>query len=523
MLNKNHEEIVINDDKDKNAEFIHLIHSQINECNKLSPKIQAQFSQSTLTFQIPSNFLPLSLMFACNFYLSPKLLDVNIIFKDLCWTKQVASIKALHPVFKQYYVGKNLVIDVINKFFTSSFSPKDKYHSIEKIFGESINIDYQNNQLFNLILEICDCFYDIQNHCCICHQKLPHGEVKPSACLNESCQLTFNEIDFGPSVAHEIKRDYHSVDLLLSMFSATINNAQYMKPKPPDETLQAARSVLYEIPSMKTISENCQNDSDIINQYGKKTLDLLRWILFSNKSQLIKLPSELHLKEAPFDTQYMILFESPEKERKFLEKKEKVKKSYFRWYGNSGEKWHSIMRNGLSDMKNTESVNIFSSELSFSLHGCSSTKNLYMNSEFGSDLAFISLCEIVPVDGEFNESGQYTTIMDDDAIIMRFIFPALKFTPLNEIRYPIPTPDGRMMLPRPVPLFGEQYNEFQTMPKNLGDQFIVQSYKYGIPKIPMIPESCYIDDPSIPWKDKLAKLKIHKVETILEFLMEKEQ
>ncbi len=93
-------------------------------------------------------------MFGCNFYLSPKLLDVIIIFKELCWTKQMASIKALHPVFHQNYIGNNLVIDAINKFFNSSFSSKEKYHSIEKIFGQSINIDYKNNQLLNLILEI---------------------------------------------------------------------------------------------------------------------------------------------------------------------------------------------------------------------------------------------------------------------------------------------------------------------------------------------------------------------------------
>ena len=38
--------------------------------------------------------------------------------------------------------------------------------------------------LIILILEIYECFLEIQDHCCICHEKLPFAVMKPSNCVN---------------------------------------------------------------------------------------------------------------------------------------------------------------------------------------------------------------------------------------------------------------------------------------------------------------------------------------------------
>ena len=56
----------------------------------------------------------------------------------------------------------------------------------------------------------------------------------------------------------------------------------------------------------------------IVRQYGSHSLELLRWVLLTNKAQLIHLPDKLKLKNVDFKIQFMILIETPQAEKEFL-------------------------------------------------------------------------------------------------------------------------------------------------------------------------------------------------------------
>ena len=119
-------------------------------------------------------------------------------------------------------------------------------------------------------------------------KKLPFSVIKQSICDSKLCEVGFNEIGVGTSVALEIRRDSKAADLLVSIFACSTHNPRYMNPKPPEYLMKY-------LPPMSMIAQQCRNDNDIVKMCGKESLDLLRWILLSNRSQLIHLPDELKL------------------------------------------------------------------------------------------------------------------------------------------------------------------------------------------------------------------------------------
>lgn len=434
-----------------------VIQPQIELINNILPKFKIQYdSSTTVTFQIPSYILPSSLRMVCGFYLSPILINVSLVFSNASWKQPLASFSAIHPILKQNYVGRPLVYDTIRHFFSTSYFPKESYRSFHFLLPKSFSIDhftFDTSPLIFLLLEIIESFIDIQDHCCICHCELPFSVIKPSICDKKLCEVGFNEIGVGTSVATEIKRDAKAADLLLSIFACSLHDKRYIKPKPPDSLMRNIELLLNKIPSMKTISQNCRNDSDIIKMCGKDSLELLRWVILSNRSQLIHLPDELKLKSVGFREQFMTLIASPSAEEAFQRKKaskhekkkqkkkkqqqqqqpkrtESNKKSLFLWHGSGGERWHSIIRNGLMNMSNKDCVHgaahgsgiYLAKDVSTSLSYTNRVKNLYKNSELGSYLTLIALCEVIPNE-LFNDIGRIATLQDEEAIIVRFVFP----------------------------------------------------------------------------------------------------
>lgn len=115
------------------------------------------------------------------------------------------------------------------------------------------------------------------------------------------------------------------------------------------------------------------------------------------------------------------------------EKVEKMftgRKSQFLWHGSSGQRWHSIFRNGLKNMSNVDCVNgasygpgiYLAKDPNISLGYVDPVKNLYRNSELGDNFALIALCEVAQTD-YLNDFGSIATLQDESAIIVRFVFP----------------------------------------------------------------------------------------------------
>lgn len=462
LVDDDDDEMVIGDDEDDNPfgleqtksnddeistriiSFPAFFNPQVLVCNQLAPFFEASSRENTLSFKIPTHFLPSSLQMVCGFYLSPILIEVMLSFKEDNWNSPLSQISASHPIFNQNYVGRPLALDTIRRFFTNSYMPKRKYICADFILNKSQikSLKYENHQLLFLIFELIDVFIDIKDHCCICHEPLPFSVIKPSICHKKLCEVGFNEIGVGSSVAQEIRRDVYAADLLFSIFACSFHNQKYMNPAPPPEILRNAERIFRSLPPMSTIAQNCTNDNEIIKKYGNDTLDLLRWVILSNKSQLIHLPEDLQLNSIGFSTQFMTLIASPQAEEAFQKKKKNnSNKSIYMWHGSGGDRWHSIIRNGLMNMSNKDCIHgasygpgiYLAADASTSLGYSQPVQNLYSNSIFSSSLSLIALCEVVPV-SQLKDFGGIATLQDEEAIIVRFIFPTT--TQNGNIGYP---------------------------------------------------------------------------------------
>ncbi|OHT03424.1 UBA/TS-N domain containing protein [Tritrichomonas foetus] len=437
------------DDTDQFYDFS-VFNLIIDICNNYFPMCNVQMKDSIISFKIPRCliFSPL-LQIVCGFYHDDTVVEISLVFQKPSWTEKLNSFSITNPVFKQNFVGRPLINDVIINFFSSSFKPKAKYQLIECMLNSMFSnwfstpkqvntfpLLYDDCPLIYLIFEIVEAFLDIQDHCCICRTGLPFSVIKPSVCDSKLCSFRFDEIGIGTSVAQEIKRDPLAADLLISIF-ASCTDERYMNPKPHESLMRNSAVIFDNLPSMTEILNTCNNDTDICKKYGHDTLELLRWIILSNKSQIISLPPQLRINEVSSPFQFMTLIATLSAEKQFISRKT-TNGSIFMWHGSDGGRWHSIIRNGLWNMSKTDCVNgdaygqgIYLANNSSISHGYSlSTTNLYNKSQLGTQLSLIALCEVACVKELINH-GQICTLTDEKACIVRFIFCSYGLNPVD--------------------------------------------------------------------------------------------
>jgi poly [ADP-ribose] polymerase 6/8 len=189
---------------------------------------------------------------------------------------------------------------------------------------------------------------------------------------------------------------------------------------------------------MRDIMRRFHNDQEIAHELGSDMLDLLRWVLLSNRSHLISIPKELTLREFSSSTQFMTLLSSPEAETQFEQLKAKYG-SMFLWHGSHGQRWHSILRNGLKNATGTtleqnghaHGEGIYMARNSSTSWGYSrSSKNLYPRSALGKTLHLIALCEVAKVrEGSYlKDHGWAHTLTMEEACIVRFLMVGGEYT-----------------------------------------------------------------------------------------------
>ena len=435
---------------------------------------------------LPTYFLPLSLQAVYGFDVDSNILDISIELDNQDWTKPPISITVQHPTRMNNFVGRPLVMDVIEKFFSKEYKPRPFYRSesyllhptgraddtkktilISEGFEEKsaeraliicsnnidqareflctglmpphdaiLSIEYSSCPLLFLILEFADCFLNLQDHCCICGEKMDPG-LKPSVCSNYLCNFRFNQIGLGSSVVQEIQRDPLAADLMVSLFSSAMNT-EYLMPAPPENL--DYRVLVQKFLSMNRMKDY-QTDSQLAQEITAPAFELLRWILLSNRSQLISLPKKYKLTQFPGTYQFMTLISTPEAEKEF----KRLKASYgsmFLWHGSNGVRWHSIIRNGLKNCSGTNlqangaalGSGIYFARSSSTSWGYShSTKN-NAKSCLGKDLHIIGLCEVAQVPSRSSEikglkdHGWAHTLDIEEACVVRFLFVEQGFT-----------------------------------------------------------------------------------------------
>ena len=436
-------------------------------------------SPGDISIQISNSFLPLAQQYAYGFFNNKILLKLSIRLKDLDWKRKPVTLKCYHPDLETNYTGCNLVRTVLNDFFQESYKPQKSYRSASYILSGNviaspqlvdqlvsngydqeqarsalsrsnndyekakrfletgddaeikiqIPVSYNESPLVYLILEICEIFIDLKDHCAICREPLYELSFRPTCCDKELCQMIFSDIGLGSSLIMEIKRDPIVADLLISCFASAFGG-KCENPIPSFLTRNEIQSLLSKLPSIKLLLR-LDTDQEIIDICGAKLFKLIRWIILSNKCQFVSLPKDLILPEfSSLNYQIYCFMSNPEKEHKFQRLKEKYGSIYL-WHGSGADRWHSIFRNNLKIYTDTQYMAhdawfgpgiYFSRYLQTSFWYASSIpiQNAYTASIFGKSLNIVCLCEIAKVPGLADHKGEHT-LSNEDAVTVRFI------------------------------------------------------------------------------------------------------
>jgi hypothetical protein len=206
---------------------------------------------------------------------------------------------------------------------------------------------------------VCEAFFDLESHCCICGTDLKISGVKASLCSNPMCLFSFRDIGLGSSVVVELRRDAAVADLILSLasvaaspFAAWAANPAYAvmakdgTPDLPSTLLQAHPEFFDNLPPVHLMA-SCETDRDLKRLVGEAQFEILRFIFLSLRAQLFSLPDSMKLRECAGQTdQFFVAMSSPERELAFRQKWE-AHGAHYLWHGSPATNWLSILQNGL--------------------------------------------------------------------------------------------------------------------------------------------------------------------------------
>jgi poly [ADP-ribose] polymerase 6/8 len=426
------------------------------------PDVPMQFKGTgEVRLSLSPDFLPLALRAVYGFnILTPAgelsdLLDMGFELADFRWDTRPRRLTVRHPILDLAYVGFPLVQTVLSRFFSDGYQPQARYRSqiyllvppgrardedVELLFQNGfdrqrairalvlcdndtvkaaaflntgldprsmvhLTVDYTECPLLYLVLEIADVFLDLQDHCCICRTPMLAG-FKPSLCTKELCRFQLTRIGCGNSVYQEIARDPLVADLMVSILATALQGNFVGDDLPP--ILGSADEMIHffgRIPSMVELLQEAHDDRGLAALLGERQLELIRWILLSNRSHLISLPKEMCVRELGDSAQFLTLLSSPEAEDIFQKLKAEFGSCYL-WHGSSAERWHSIVRTGLRNATGTAlqangaargSGIYLAASSNVSWQYSKFLKNNYRKSVLKSPLHIMALCEVATI------------------------------------------------------------------------------------------------------------------------------
>jgi poly [ADP-ribose] polymerase 6/8 len=297
----------------------------------------------------------------------------------------------------------------------------------------------------------------LNEYCVICDENHLFGSnmLKPAVCTRDLCCWSFQQLKVGSEAAEDIATDAEVVDLLVSMTINAVksnrNNVIFspfptvFDPDHPDrpvlseerKDMALVQEILNRMPSVEemTKAKDFGTLKEQIDRAHRLCFPLLQWIISSNRSHIIKIPEQYHIKLMQTPHQYLLASAPPEKEAKFqLLKKQHGSK--FAFHGSPIENWHSILRVGLKNASGTKlQLNGAAYGSGIYMAANSSTSSGYSlrhmhqnpnnkaksNNKFltNSDVYCIALCEYVPT---CKQDGEIVVHPDEDCVITRFFF-----------------------------------------------------------------------------------------------------
>lgn len=445
----------------------------------------------TISIDIPTSVLPITQSISYGFHVKEKLLQFTIEFDSTPDYTKMPRWNCSNPVQGENFIGKALVIDAVEKFFKPEYVKKKHHPSVPILFrlgklptsdtiaqlvaegfdknattkvlantgninaardflltGKAnsgvydIPVPYDNCPLMYLLVDVVDAFYKLSYCCYICGVQLPQPCIKPTACSNEKCLFRSTQIGLGNSVIHEIKRDPLAADFVISAFANCLGS-RFMNPKPPQDIANMAKEVLSSLPKMKDLADECASDAELNTKIGQKAVDVLKYVLFTNRNQFISLLGnlriQLDIKEFnPAELfQFLTLTADQSKETVFQALKKKHG-SRFVWHGSHHDRWYPIFHNGLIDASGANANlqangKAYGPGIYFGLDADTSwgyvpnqiPQNIYSNSSF-PQFSCIALCEVANVP-ELKNFSWGNTLTNESACIVRFLIIGKRF------------------------------------------------------------------------------------------------
>ncbi|KAI2648310.1 Protein mono-ADP-ribosyltransferase PARP6 [Labeo rohita] len=230
----------------------------------------------------------------------------------------------------------------------------------------------------------------LNDYCVVCDEQhvFQNGSMlKPAVCTRELCVFSFNTLGVMSEAAEDVATGAEVVDLLVAMCRAALESVRksiifdpypsVVDPHDPKSLAFNPKKRSYErlqraLDSITSIREITQGPYVEIKKQMDK-LDplahpLLQWIISSNRSHIVKLPSSRQLKFMHTSHQFLLLSSPPAKEARFRTAR-KLHGSTFAFHGSHIENWHSILRNGLVNASYTK----------LQLHGAAYGKGIYLS------------------------------------------------------------------------------------------------------------------------------------------------
>eukprot|EP01119_Soliformovum_irregulare_P015436 TRINITY_DN4344_c0_g1_i1.p1 TRINITY_DN4344_c0_g1~~TRINITY_DN4344_c0_g1_i1.p1 ORF type:complete len:706 (+),score=178.61 TRINITY_DN4344_c0_g1_i1:223-2118(+) len=296
----------------------------------------------------------------------------------------------------------------------------------------------------------------LPDFCVICDRLhlFSSGLLKPTVCSRELCCFAFQQLGVMADAAEDVATGAEVVDLLVSFAVAASKSARrdlIFDPFPTIVDPQNANNIilgqkqkdfsrlekmLSKFPSVEQMTKAESMATMVANMDRAEpySSSLLNWIISSNRSHLVKLNPDRHLKSMSTPFQYLLMSAPPEKDRKFNELKQQYG-TIFAFHGSSVENWHSILRNGLKNASGTKlQVNgaaygsgIYISpnaSVSFGYCGASAYGSGSVNKDNkflgGSSFFCLALCEVINKD--IRKSSDIWVSPSEDFVLTRFFF-----------------------------------------------------------------------------------------------------
>uniref|UniRef100_A0A8C6UJ91 Poly [ADP-ribose] polymerase n=1 Tax=Neogobius melanostomus TaxID=47308 RepID=A0A8C6UJ91_9GOBI len=273
--------------------------------------------------------------------------------------------------------------------------------------------------------------------------------IPPAVCTRELCVFSFYTLGVMSEATDEVATGAEVIDLLVAMCRAALEskrksiifdpypsivdpcNPKTLAFTPKRKSYDRLQAALDSVLLVRQLSQGPYCDiKKQLDEVDHLAHPLLQWILASNRSHIVKLPQNRHLRFMHTPHQFLLISSPPYKEVRF-QMARKLYGSTFAFHGSHIENWHSILRNGLVNASYTK----------LQLHGAAYGKGIYLSPNSGISFGYsgkneepahgrflksknincVALCEVV-LSKELQQHGNIWVCPVPDHVCTRFLF-----------------------------------------------------------------------------------------------------